>query len=74
MWKLFWFPWDDSGESRVNFGSLDIVFAYKTIERFDESVAQDVAVAGNCLGLDHVWGRAELRSLAQHSLQLVGVE
>ncbi len=69
--KLFWFPWDDSGEFGVNFSSLDKVLAYKTIERLDESVAQYVTVACNCRGLDDAWGRAEFRSLAQHSFQLV---
>ena len=71
MWKLFGFPWDDSSEVRVNLSSLYKVFAYKTIERLDESLAEEVTIACNCLGLNDVWGRAKFWSLAQHSFQLV---
>ena len=65
--KLFGFPWDDSSEVGVNLSSLYKVFAYKTIERLDESLAEEVTVACNCLGLDDVWGRAKFRSFAKHS-------
>jgi len=69
--KLFRFPWDNSSEFGVNFSSLDKVLAHKTIERLDDSKAQDIAVARNCLGLDDMRSWAEFRSLAQHSSQLV---
>jgi hypothetical protein len=39
VWKLFGYPWDVSIELGINFSSLDKVLAYKTIERFDETVA-----------------------------------
>ena len=76
MRKLFRFPWDNSSEFGVNFSSLDKVLAHKTIERLDDSKAQDIAVARNCLGLDDMRSWAEFRSaqlggLAQHSSQLV---
>ena len=66
--KLFGFPWTDSGELGVDLSLLDIFFAYKTIERFDETVAEEIAVLGHDLRLDDVWGGAEFRSLAEHSL------
>ncbi len=55
----------------MNFGSLDKVLAHKMIQRHDDSEAQDMAVARNCLGLDDMRSWAEFRSLAQHSSQLV---
>ncbi len=64
--KGFGFPWDDSSELGVNLGSLDKVLAHKTIECFDETVAQDVRVTCNGRRLDSVWGGAQFRSLAQH--------
>ena len=72
--KLFGFPWDDSSEVGVNLSSLYKVFAYKTIERFDEPMAEEVAVICDCLGLDYIGGRAEFWSLAQDSFQFLSGE
>lgn len=66
--KLFRFPWTDSSELGVNLSLLDIFFAHKTIERFDETVAEEIAVPGHDRWLDDVWGGTEFRSLAEHSL------
>ncbi len=64
--KLFGFPWDDTGEFRVNLSSRDKVFAYKMIDRLDKSVAigKDIAVACNSLGFDLARGAANFWSLA----------
>ncbi len=37
-------------------------------ERFDETVAEEMAVLGHDLRLHDVWGGTEYRSLAEHSL------
>ena len=74
MRKLFGFPRDDSGELGVVFSLLDKVPAYKTIERFDESVAKEVAVSRYRPWHDETWGGAEFGSLAQDSFQVVGDE
>ncbi len=71
VWKLFGFPWDDTGEFRVNLSSLDKVLAYKTIEHLDESVAKDVAVGCNSPGLDLLRGGAKFWDLAQHSQRVL---
>ena len=71
MLKLFGFPRDDSSELGVVFSLLDKVPAYKTIERFDESVAKEVAVSRYRPWHDETWGGAEFGSLAQHTFQLV---
>ncbi len=74
MRKLFWFPWDNSSEFGFNFSSLDKVLAHKTIECLDDSKAQDIAVARNCLGLDDMTSWADFLSLGQHLSQLVRCE
>jgi hypothetical protein len=54
--KLFRFTWTDSSELGLNLSLLDIFFAYKTIERFDETVAEEITVPGHELRPDDVWG------------------
>jgi hypothetical protein len=70
--KLLRFPWTNPGEPRVYLGLLDIVLTYKTVERFDETLAEEVAVLGYELWLDNVRSGAEFRGLAQHSFQSIG--
>ena len=53
---------------------LDVVFAYKTIERLDESMAEKVAISCYCLRVDGAWGRAKFRRLAQNAFQRIGGE
>ena len=45
-------------------GLLDIVLTYKTVERFDQTMAEEVAVLGYELWLDNVRSGAEFRGLA----------
>ncbi len=49
---------------RVNFRFLDKVLAYKTVERFDDSVAKKVAIHGSVPRLDDAGSGAEFRSFA----------
>ncbi len=53
---------------------LVVVFAYKTIERLDESMTEKVAIPCYFFRVDRAWGRAKLGRLAQHSLHRIGGE
>jgi hypothetical protein len=48
----------------MDFGLLDKVFTYKTVERLDDSVAEKVTILCDGLRLDEAWRRAEFRSFA----------
>ena len=74
MRKLLRFPWTDSGKLGVYLGLLNKIFAYKTIESFDETTAEEVAVVGYGRRLDNIWCWAEFRSLAKHSSKSIGVQ
>lgn len=67
MRKLLRFPWTDSGKFGVYLGLLYKVFAYKAVERFDETIAEEIAVVGYCFRLDNIWGGAEFRRLAEYT-------
>ena len=56
----------------MSFCLLDKVIAYKTVERFDETLAEEVAVLGYELWLDNVRSGAEFWGLTEHSSQSIG--
>ena len=58
--ELFRFPFADSSCVRINFLLLNEVIAYKTVECFDVSVSEDVAVFSNSLQLQAAVSREEL--------------
>ena len=70
--KLLRFPWTNPGESRVYLGLLDIVSTNKTVERFDETMAEEVAVLCYELWLDSARGGSEFWGLAEHTSQSIG--
>ena len=66
MWKLFRFPAAYSSSLRVDLGHINKIFAYKTVEGLDESMAKEIAVFSNCAWLENVRSRSELWSLAKY--------
>jgi hypothetical protein len=74
--KLLRFPWTDSGKLGVYLGLLNKIFAYKTIEYktieyFDGTTAEEIAVVRNGRRLDNIWGWAEFRSLLSTRLRVL---